>query len=212
MKREMLELSFSCDEDLDAMERRDGAHHCARCAHAVHDLSAMTERQADAFLEAHEGEHLCVHYRYNDAGDVLFAMERARQRGMLGAAQAALLAAPLLFAACDAEAPEPSAQAPLVIQDGQPVTIGAAAAPQAPAEPACDEDQELERWRAELAAKQAERDAKRAALMERPISDPPKTREGIYRSSGHVMGRMKRTTVRKKPSHEGIIVDTSPNR
>jgi hypothetical protein len=103
------------------------------------------------------------------------------------AALTALLLAPLLLAACQIEAPKPVAQAPLTIQDGQPVALlGAASRPQAPVARADDEDQELAQWRAELAAKQAARDAnlaareaRRAALMAQP--DPqPSTRKNPF--------------------------------
>jgi hypothetical protein len=175
MKRDLLELSFSCGEDFKSMERRGAARHCASCDHAVHDLSAMTEREATALLaRPRDGQQLCVRYRYDDDGVVLFMPEPSRRlrlirqiSGVQRLAAAALVVAPLLWTACDEEpAGHAQAQAPLVLRDGQPITLrpGAASAPAPPAAPLSAEEQELARWRAQLRAKQEARDAWRAEL------------------------------------------------
>jgi hypothetical protein len=171
MKRDMLELSFSCGEDFESMERRGGAHHCASCDHAVHDLSSMTEREAAAFLARHQDAELCVRYLSDEDGAPLFMPEPSRGLrllrqvdGVQRLAAAALVAAPLLLTACYEEpVGHAQAQAPLVLRDGQPVSLqpGAASAPTAPLSA---EEQELARWRAELRAKQQARDAWRDKL------------------------------------------------
>jgi hypothetical protein len=174
MKRDMLELSFSCGEDFESMERRGGARHCASCDHAVHDLSSMTEREATAFLARHQDAELCVRYLSDEDGAPLFMPEPSRGLrllrqvdGVQRLAAAALVAAPLLLTACDEEpVGHAQAQAPLVLRDGQPVSLqpGAASAPTAPLSA---EEQELARWRAELRAKQEARDTWRAQLAAR---------------------------------------------
>jgi hypothetical protein len=172
MKRDALKLSFSCGEDFESMERRGATRHCASCDHAVHDLSSMTEREATALLaRPRDGQQMCVRYRYDDDGVVLFMPEPSRRlrlirqiSGVQRLAAAALVAAPLLWTACDEEpADHAQAQAPLVLRDGQPVSLqpGAASAPTAPLSA---EEQELARWRAELRAKQQARDAWRDKL------------------------------------------------
>jgi hypothetical protein len=171
MKRDMLELSFSCGEDFESMERRGAARHCASCDHAVHDLSSMTEREATAFLARHQDAELCVRYLSDEDGAPLFMPEPSRGLrllrqvdGVQRLAAAALVAAPLLWTACDEEpVGHAQAQAPLVLRDGQPVSLlpGAASAPTAPLSA---EEQELARWRAELRAKQQARDAWRDKL------------------------------------------------
>jgi hypothetical protein len=49
----------------------DGGH-CRRCDEQVHDLSAMTERQARRFLRRHEGGSICVAYRVTPNGRIRF--------------------------------------------------------------------------------------------------------------------------------------------
>lgn len=177
MRREDVPLRFACDEDPDTMERRDGARHCARCDHAVHDLSAMTEREARAFLADKPAQRRCISYLYDEDGQLVFAQPPPPAPLYKKLSIAALLAAPLLLAACD-DAPhtaQPTAQAPLIIQDGLPVTLapGAAQRPHAPPSP---EEQELAQWRAKLAAQQADRDARREAARQELI-DAQQARE-----------------------------------
>ena len=81
MRREDVPLRFACDEDPDAMERRDGARHCARCDHAVHDLSAMTEREARAFLADKTDQRRCISYLYDEDGQLHAEGDRIALRG-----------------------------------------------------------------------------------------------------------------------------------
>lgn len=218
MKRDMLELSFSCGEDFESMERRGAARHCASCDHAVHDLSSMTEREATAFLARHQDAELCVRYLSDEDGAPLFMPEPSRGLrllrqvdGVQRLAAAALVAAPLLLTACDEESVgHAQAQAPLILRDGQPVSLqpGAASAP--PAAPLSAEEQELARWRAELRVKQEARDAWRAQLAERlrakqaaqALKDKEQRAQRVaqaissYRGDLVLMGRIKR---KKKP-------------
>jgi hypothetical protein len=172
MKRDALKLSFSCGEDFESMERRGATRHCASCDHAVHDLSSMTEREATALLaRPRDGQQMCVRYRYDDDGVVLFMPEPSRRlrlirqiSGVQRLAAAALVAAPLLWTACGDEPVERAqAQAPLLLRDGQPITLRPGAA-RVSAAPPTAEEQELARWRAQLRAKQEARDAWRAEL------------------------------------------------
>jgi hypothetical protein len=171
MKRDALKLSFSCGEDFESMERRGATRHCASCDHAVHDLSSMTEREATAFLARHQDAELCVRYLSDEDGKPLFMPEPSRGLrllrqvdGVQRLAAAALVAAPLLLTACDEEpVGHAQAQAPLILRDGQPVSLLPGAA-SAPAAPLSAEEQELARWRAELRAKQQARDAWRDKL------------------------------------------------
>lgn len=54
--------------------RGDGAaRHCDSCDELVHDLSAMSEDEAQALLREHGDEKPCVRYRFDAAGRLLFA-------------------------------------------------------------------------------------------------------------------------------------------
>ena len=45
---------------------------CERCQHSVHDLSAMDEARARAFLRATEGQRMCIAYVEDEAGELVF--------------------------------------------------------------------------------------------------------------------------------------------
>jgi hypothetical protein len=203
MKRQDLELQFACDADVYAMEREGTSCHCTSCDHAVHDLSAMTRREAIAFLAQNEDQRICIQYAYDEDGEVFFAEEQAARwrlfrqiEGLRRMAAAALIAAPLLVAACDAPdhqqigSPEAQAPAPLVIQDGQPLTIaaeepGAAKPPAPPAqaveaapevtseaevEEPCDKGEQGDEIKDAAPTKQVERvRGRRASIKEPPV-------------------------------------------
>jgi hypothetical protein len=67
-----------CSVSWDSM-REDGAarRYCSRCRISVIDLSAMTERQAKRLLARTPGP-LCISYRMNQDGRVLFAAPARR--------------------------------------------------------------------------------------------------------------------------------------
>lgn len=61
MRADEISIPTPCDEDWDAMDREERGRYCHRCARSVHDLSAMTEPEARALLDAAEvGERLCI--------------------------------------------------------------------------------------------------------------------------------------------------------
>jgi hypothetical protein len=74
-----------------------GRTFCDKCEKHVHDLSAMTEREAKRFLSAHEGREICVAYRSRRDGTVVHRPERRP----IGLALAALG-----VAACTGHAPD----------------------------------------------------------------------------------------------------------
>lgn len=138
MKLAQLHIPKPCDEPWDGMSGGDTARFCDKCQHDVHDLSAMTRREAEALL-AREGSALCV--RYVMRGDeMVFAPEpgprlMAQLQGLNRLVAAAALAVPLLLAGCDVPPPEPTAQAPIIIQEGQPAQLqGASRAPAPPSQ------------------------------------------------------------------------------
>lgn len=138
MKINQLHIPKPCGESWDKMTGGAKERFCDACQHEVHDLSAMTKREAEALLER-GGESLCVRYTLHD-GEMVFQQEAqrivgtprlmAQVSGLNRLVAAAALVVPLLIAGCDAPAgpAEPSAQAPLIIQEGKPVTIEPGAA------------------------------------------------------------------------------------
>lgn len=80
MKRvEALKLRFKCDEDWSAFEASEhgpGARLCQKCVKHVRDLSTMTRSEALALFENPPPEGLCVRYRDDGQGRVLFRSER----------------------------------------------------------------------------------------------------------------------------------------
>lgn len=138
MKINQLYIPKPCGESWDKMTGGAEERFCDSCQHEVHDLSAMTKREAEALLQR-GGESLCVRYTLRD-GEMVFQQEApqlvgtprlmAQVSGLNRLVAAAALVVPLLIAGCDApQAPvEPSAQAPLIIQEGKPVTIEPGAA------------------------------------------------------------------------------------
>lgn len=219
-----LSIPEPCSQSWSDMRGGTRTRFCESCQHHVHDLSALTQREARALLERSATEALCIRYEVDEDGLLLLSEEpgehprMSRQlEGLRRLAAASLVAAPLLLAACE-PLPEQTAeaQAPLIIRDGQPVTLspGAAAPPAAPLTP---EEQELERWRAELRAKQVERDLWRAVLdaklhrrtaAERALV-PPRPPQP-YHPSGILMGRIARSDIKKKPRKipPGIVIST----
>lgn len=129
-----------CGQSWADMPGDDHKRFCGSCQHHVHNLSAMTAREAYALIKARRaGERLCVRYLVED-DQVVFREDEAAARqlsrqldGLRRMAAVALVAVPLLTA-CEPVATSnehAEAQAPLVIRDGQPVMLspGAAARP-----------------------------------------------------------------------------------
>lgn len=74
-----LTIPDPCPADWDAMGGLDGdrARFCEHCQTRVHDLSAMRERDAAAFLAATRATGVCVSYVREPDGSVRFAPDAA---------------------------------------------------------------------------------------------------------------------------------------
>jgi len=119
-----IEIPSPCARAWDEMDAERGANGAARfcnqCQEDVYDISSMTRREAQAFMEKHRWQ-VCVNYEVDEEGKIIYAPEPpsrwARQlEGALRLAAAAALVVPLA-SACD-EAPEqvePTASAPIEI-------------------------------------------------------------------------------------------------
>ncbi len=90
-----------CDEDFSSMPG-EARRHCARCQHAVHDLSAMTRAEALQLLRSRAGRELCVSYEPTPRGTPRFLpARRLRRRRATGPA-----ALSLALAACHSGHPD----------------------------------------------------------------------------------------------------------
>jgi len=78
-----VEIKDPCPEDWDAMRTEPGSprRHCDHCAKNVHDLSAMTEAEAELFLTATRGQDLCVSYALDGEGAIAFRAARSSTGG-----------------------------------------------------------------------------------------------------------------------------------
>ncbi len=90
-----MKLRFNCDEEWDAMDGDEARRHCGKCEHSVHDLSAMTELEANALLAGKGSDRLCVRYAVDEAGEVVHRPPPTRPTDRL-LAWAAVAAVPLL--------------------------------------------------------------------------------------------------------------------
>jgi hypothetical protein len=66
-----LRVASPCHEPWSAMSGDDRSRHCARCEKDVHDLSALTRTEAEAFLREHSGA--CVRFYRRIDGTILTA-------------------------------------------------------------------------------------------------------------------------------------------
>jgi hypothetical protein len=75
MKSSEVAIASPCHEDWGAMTPEGARRFCDRCDKHVHDLSALTEVQARALLTrpAERDAGICVRYRANAAGEIVFA-------------------------------------------------------------------------------------------------------------------------------------------
>lgn len=71
MRSESLRILEPCSADWERMDGDGAIRFCRLCKKNVHDLSAMTEAEAVAFLSG--GEQPCIRYLHDARGDVLFA-------------------------------------------------------------------------------------------------------------------------------------------
>lgn len=118
MRREDVPVDEPCGASWSAMDGEGTRRHCGHCDRDVVNLSEMTEREAEEFLEEHEAP--CVRYHLTRDGKLVFRhpqVER-QQRGARRLLGAAALVAPLLLAGAgcdlgdDAGGQEASADAP----------------------------------------------------------------------------------------------------
>ncbi len=93
MHRRTLPIADPCR----AFRPEPGKTFCDKCEKHVHDLSAMTRREAERFLASHVGERICVAYRTSRDGSILVRPEPR----MIGVVLMALG-----LAACTGYAPE----------------------------------------------------------------------------------------------------------
>jgi hypothetical protein len=105
MKALHLPIADPCHEDWDAMDPQQQGRFCGKCTKHVHDLSAMTQDEADALLRQRAGSRICVRYEHDDEGRIRFRRP------------AALALAAVAIAACTPHTPP----APRAEQDHQVV-------------------------------------------------------------------------------------------
>lgn len=74
MKASEIQIPEPCDADWEAMTPIERGRFCADCQKKVHDLSAMPERDARAFLES--DDDICISYLSNADGEVRFQPSR----------------------------------------------------------------------------------------------------------------------------------------
>ena len=90
MKRDEVQIQSPCTASWAAMEGDDARRYCGRCDKHVHDLSAMTEREARAVVAQ---PNVCVRYTVDPRTRSL--RHRSARRFVLRAAAAATLSAGL---------------------------------------------------------------------------------------------------------------------
>lgn len=74
MHKRELPIKSLCHESWEMMRGDFEVRHCASCDHEVHDLSAMTRREAQSLLARRSvGQRLCVRYAADENGQVEFA-------------------------------------------------------------------------------------------------------------------------------------------
>jgi hypothetical protein len=94
---------FQCNVDWEDMEGDARVRHCYTCDKKVHNISAMTAFEAERFVEAHRGQHVCIRATLDHQGIVQHAEPGPPQslvappRLTLGAAALTL---PMLLAGC----------------------------------------------------------------------------------------------------------------
>lgn len=94
-----LRLSQPCAKNWDDLQGTGPSRYCDHCQLHVHNLSAMTEEQAEAFLRS-DGGRKCVYFLRRTDGSVLTAGPARLAAGLL-------LAGAAMTAACKEEPREP---------------------------------------------------------------------------------------------------------
>ena len=107
MKASDIRIPEPCSEDWQGMTPAQRGRFCAACQKHVHDLSAMTEREANALLGS--GQDICVSYLSDSSGAVRFRPQPVVPASRLVRRASAVTAAGfgLALAACAPHAPPP---------------------------------------------------------------------------------------------------------
>jgi hypothetical protein len=77
MRTTDLPIPSPCHADWDAMRNEGTRRFCDSCVKHVHDLSAMTRREASKLLAAQDGGRICVRYTCDTTGTIKFKPESA---------------------------------------------------------------------------------------------------------------------------------------
>lgn len=102
MHKSQVQVKSPCQEPWEDMHGGKTRRHCDRCERDVHNLSAMTRREADAvFARRAAGERVCVRYTVDADGQVEFRKEplipaHLLRRGRQVAMGASLMASAML--------------------------------------------------------------------------------------------------------------------
>jgi hypothetical protein len=119
MRREDLTIETPCQQDWNGMRPADmKKRFCDECRMHVHDLAAMTKREAKTVLAGDATEGLCIRYLYDEHGEVVFSDDprlvapNALVRAKRFAFGALALALPLTLTACMGKAPTPKTPQP----------------------------------------------------------------------------------------------------
>jgi hypothetical protein len=124
-----LPIASPCGADWRTMKPSDTKRFCDACKKHVHDLSSMTEAEAQRLMETPPTEGLCVRYLYDARGVIAFRpapipaslLVRAK-RAAWSAAGVAALALPLT-ACMGAPAPIPAKPAPSAAASSAPAPM-----------------------------------------------------------------------------------------
>lgn len=84
-----LPIADPCHEDWEAMDANAQGRFCGKCTKQVHDLSSMTEPEAQSLLRARAGGRICVRYEHDDAGRIRFRSANLARAAVAGVALAA---------------------------------------------------------------------------------------------------------------------------
>jgi hypothetical protein len=104
MLSEQVRIADPCHADWDAMRGDERARFCGACTRHVHDLSAMTDREARALLAS--TPNVCVRYAVDADGRIRHVSRRVPRLVAFGVAL--LGAAPAFASGALATPPEPS--------------------------------------------------------------------------------------------------------
>ena len=133
-----IEIPEPCHADWDAMRPEERGRFCFDCRKKVHDLSAMTEREAEAFLERTECEDVCISYEHESDGTLVFRapppapvvpLSRLRRPRRIAAAVAGAGVAAALAACAPHGEPPQIREAEVVAFESPAVVIPHEAAP-----------------------------------------------------------------------------------